>query len=160
MPHSNADADAWKEIESILSLLPLTRNRREEIDGYGLVVGAVIDGRSKEVVVHSTTYEYQDELRRLFMLLQRLDVLKKDFACSSFQVLRDAAVKRHSDRNSGPSLVFATGNFEGGRLMTDAGPIDNFRRAQFLMARRAITLKSTRVPDGVEPFTNTLAQSS
>ena len=118
----------WREVEQIFGMLPVVANRREEISGFGLVLGAVIDRNSREVVVHSATYNFETQLKRLFQLLRQLGVLQDGFACSSFQILCNAEVRRHVDRNAGLSIVFATGDFSNGRLFVDEKPVNNYRR--------------------------------
>ena len=117
----------WKRVDEILVALPLTRNSRPEIDGWGCVLGAVVAKSSHTVCVHSTTVKFQDEVRELIALLRELDVLKDDTMFSSIQLLRNASVSEHTDTNSSISTYVTTGDFDGGRLVIAGDPVATFR---------------------------------
>ena len=123
-------------VEEILKRLPLYENRRSEISGFGANFGVVISAASHKPVIHSATFSHKDDLHELFSLLRWLGVLPNSFECTSFQVLHNASVRKHRDANTGPSLVFATGDFTGGRLIADGEVIPNFRQGAVFDGQR------------------------
>ena len=73
-------------IEDALRKLPLVKNRRDEISGFGANFGVVISSAVHKPVIHSATFSHKDVLQELFSLLCWLGVLPQDFECTSFQV--------------------------------------------------------------------------
>ena len=78
---------------------PLVMNRRTEIHGMGVCLGAVVERRSRSMVVHSATYQYKETICKLISALKSLEVFPTELLCSTFQVLHDAGVDPHEDAN-------------------------------------------------------------
>ena len=51
--------------------------------------------------------------------MRALDAIPDNFCFSSFQLLKDATIEEHIDKNQGLSLLVALGDFSGGRLVID-----------------------------------------
>ena len=121
------DTDRWHRIDEILRMLPLTRNARPEIDGFGCVLGAVVSKSSHAICVHSTTEKFKAEIKELLTLLREVKVIKEDTNFSSLQFLRNASVSEHTDTNSSISTYVTSGNFSGGRLVIAGEPVSTYR---------------------------------
>ena len=107
---------------------PTFRNRREEIDGQGICIGAaVVERTSKAVTLHSVTTEYIDELKKLFGLLKKVGAIPVGFHFSTIQVLVNANVKPRIDKNANDSITFTCGTHEGGELVVEDEFINVFR---------------------------------
>ena len=91
--------------------LPMVLNRRTEIHGMGICLGAVIERRSRSMVVHSATYQYKETICKLISALKSLEVFPTYLLCSTFQVLHDAGVYPHEDANPTDSVSFTVGGF-------------------------------------------------
>ena len=104
----------WTEVEELLSEWPLCANRRSEINGSGIVMGAVIPGGAKQIAIHSASFDYAASIRRLISLLRRLSIIDDHFPFSSIQLLVRAAVLPHSDPNPTDSIIFMCGDYSGG----------------------------------------------
>ena len=114
------------ETERLCRQLPLVANRREEINGSGIVLGAVVD-RYGQFLVHSRTEEFSYVVKGVVDILINLGLLPRSFGFTSFQFLLNAEVRKHKDKNISESLIFSFGSFDGGQFCTDAGVIDIYR---------------------------------
>ena len=111
----------------VVQAFQLFENRRPEVDGLGVVLGAVVtkDGRC---IIHSETKRKESSLWQLIRLLQEINAIPGDFHFSSLQILKNANVKRHRDANEGVSLLVSFGQFEGGLLVYGDAKIDTFQK--------------------------------
>ena len=122
------DADqTWKDLEGLCRNLPLVDNRRPEISGRGIVLGAVVD-RFGQFLIHSRTAEFAYVVKGIVEALKKLNLWPDGFEFTSFQFLDNASVFRHHDTNDSLSLIFAFGDFSGGAFMTSEGEINIFRQ--------------------------------
>ena len=80
-------------------------NKREEVEGLGIVLGVVVS-RDGKCLIHSATWDYWDLLKQLMTSIMKLIHIPPDFYCTSIQFLKNATVKEHTDANAGKSLMF------------------------------------------------------
>ena len=67
----------------------------------------------------------------MFAIMRDLDLLPADFSFTSMQILFDAEITAHRDRNPMDSIIFATGSYglhPGGDLVIDGTPFSVFRK--------------------------------
>ena len=100
-------------------------NKRDEIEGDGIVLGAVTNRRGF-FSIHSHTDAYAHVVQGVVSALINLGQWPKDFGFTSFQYLRNARVLRHSDTNTSMSLICSFGPFTGGMFRTVDGELNIF----------------------------------
>ena len=69
--------------------------------------------------IHSATLECQDALATFLSLFNSAFELPPDFEFTTAQLLRNASVSRHVDKNPTDSTSFTCGAFTGGQLVID-----------------------------------------
>ena len=102
-------------------------NKRDEIEGHGIVLGAVTN-RQGFFTIHSQTEAYAHVVQGVVAALIDLGHWPKDFGFTSFQFLKNARVLRHVDSNISTSLIFSFGPFTGGAFRTLDGELNIYQR--------------------------------
>ena len=100
----------WGRIEELCLQLPLVANRRDEITGQGVVLGAVVN-RHGQFMVHSQTAAYAYVVLGVIQALKDSGLWPQGFGFTSFQFLKNPIVSRHTDKNIAQSLIFSFGPF-------------------------------------------------
>ena len=82
-------------------------------------MGVVVAGRSRNLVIHSATREFADSIARLLILLREVEAIPSDLLFSTIQVLKNAEVRPHIDKNAADSVTFSCGDHTGGELVVE-----------------------------------------
>ena len=69
---------------------PTFENRRPEISGMGILMGAVHSSADRRMIVHSATYDHADSIREFISICKSLGFLDESFLLSSIQFLSQA----------------------------------------------------------------------
>ena len=85
-------------------------NKRTEIEGEGIVLGAVVS-KHGHFAVHSQTEAYGHVVRGVIEALTDLGHLPQSFGFTSFQFLKVPVITRHVDKNINKSFMFSCGPF-------------------------------------------------
>ena len=100
------------------------------------MVGFVYDRELKKCVIHSDTQSDAVYIRRVIEILSELHAFPPDFRFTSIQLLMNAEVVRHRDKNGGWSLGIALGDFTGGSYVQEGVPIDIWHKPTLLDGSR------------------------
>ena len=117
----------WKRIEDFLQSWPTFTNRRTEITGKGVIMGAVFSAAANGIVAHSATFEHAESVAEFITFCKRLKVIDTSFILASIQLLRRASADTHTDANHTDSILFSCGDFRGGLLKIEDKCDDNGR---------------------------------
>ena len=74
------------------------------------------------MIVHSASHEFKELLAQLIVLLKDLGATPCDFLFSTLQILDNAQISSHVDKNIGESLIVALGDYTGGELIIGDAP--------------------------------------
>ena len=66
--------------------------------------------------MHDGTRRHQAAVARMLQIIRELEILPPDFPFTTIQVLHNAVVRRHRDKNEGLSTSVSFGQFSGGLL--------------------------------------------
>ena len=75
----------WEELTCVYESLPLSLNRREEISGVGVVLGAVTQKATKCMCVHSVTKDHGVAVKRIIHIWRQIGILPE---CEIFNLHR------------------------------------------------------------------------
>ena len=133
-------------LSALLARLPLGVSPRPEVRGFSSCFGtASTGGPSPKAIVTRATRMNKDLLKEINLALQALDDFPAGFVYNAIQAAHDTRVELHCDKgNDGPSVAFASGNFEGGDLVVSG---ETFKLKNCCVAFDG------RLPHSVTPYT-------